>query len=91
MALASIGTLVMFFGFLSPITLGVSVGAIFVSRNGIKKVERGETTRNKDLAKWGFWLGIAGAVLSALVIAAFVAVIASDPSWLHDTSSSQPR
>ncbi|MEA2473948.1 MAG: hypothetical protein QOE06_1863 [Thermoleophilaceae bacterium] len=90
MALASLGTLVLFFGFLSPLNLGVSIAAIFVSRNGIKKVERGETTRNKDLAKWGFWLGIVGAALSALVIVAFVAVIAADPSWLHNTGSN-PR
>jgi hypothetical protein len=90
MSLVSIGTLVMFVGILSPINLGVSIAAIFVSRSGIKKVERGETTRNKDLAKWGFWLGIVGAVLSALVIAVAVAVIAADPNWLHNTSSN-PR
>ena len=91
MSLASIGTLVMFFGFLSPVNLCLSIASTFVSRNGIKKVERGETTKNKDLAKWGFWLGIAGAVLSLLVIAAFIALIASDPSWLDDLDDSEPR
>jgi hypothetical protein len=91
MSLASIGTLVMFFGFLSPINLGVSIASIFVSRNGLKKVERGETTKNKDLAKWGFWLGIVGAVLAALVIIAFVAVVASSPDWFDDLDNTEPR
>ena len=90
MSLASIGTLVMFFGFLSPFNLALSIAAIFVSRNGIKKVERGETTKNKDIGKWGFWLGIVGAVLSLLVILAFVALVTSDPSWLDDLDD-EPR
>jgi cell division protein FtsX len=81
----------MFFGFLSPLNLAVSIAAIFVSRNGIKKVERGETTKNEDLAKWGFWLGIVGAVLAALVILAFVLVIASGPDWIDDLDTSEPR
>ena len=81
----------MFFGFLSPINLCVSIAATFVSRNGIKKVERGETTKNKDLAKWGFWLGIVGAVLSLLVIVAFVALVTSDPDWLDDLDTASPR
>ena len=90
MSLASIGTLVMFFGFLSPFNLALSIAATFVSRNGIKKVERGETSKNKDIAKWGFWLGIVGAVLSLLVILAFVALVTSDPSWLDDLDE-EPR
>ena len=88
MSLASIAVLVLFFGFLSPLTLILSVAAIFVSRNGIKKVERGETKRNKDLAQWGFWLGIVGAVLSALAIAGWLAVILSDPDFF-DTPPDQ--
>jgi hypothetical protein len=91
MSIASIATLVMFFGFLSPVNLCVSVAAIFVSRNGIKKVERGETTKNKDLAKWGFWLGIVGTVLAALVIIAFIAVVASSPEWFDDLDTTEPR
>jgi hypothetical protein len=91
MSLASLGTLVMFFGILSPINLCVSIAAAFVSRNGIKKVENGETTKNRDLGRWGFWLGIVGAVLSALVIVAFIALVTSDPDWLDDLDTSEPR
>jgi hypothetical protein len=91
MSLASIGTLVLFFGFLSPLTLCLSIAASLVSRSGLKKVERGDTTKNEDLAKWGFWLGILGAVLSLLAILVFVALVTSDPSWLDDLDSTEPR
>jgi hypothetical protein len=91
LSITSIGTLILFFGFLSPINFCVSIAGIFVSRNGIKKVERGETNRNKDLAKWGFWLGIVGAVLAALAIILFIAVIASDPNWLDELDDTEPR
>ena len=91
MSLVSIGTLVMFFGFLSPVNLCLSIAAVFVSRNGIRKVDNGETTRGKDLAKWGFWLGVVGAVLSALVILAFILLVTSDTSWLDDLETTEPR
>lgn len=91
LSITSLGTLILFFGFLSPINFCVSIAGIFVSRNGIRKVERGETTRNKDLAKWGFWLGIVGVVLSALVIIGLIALFASDPNWLDELDDSEPR
>jgi hypothetical protein len=91
LSITSIGTLILFFGFLSPLNLCVSIAGIFVSRNGIRKVERGETTRSKDLAKWGFWLGIAGAVLAALALAAYIALISSGAEWLEDLENNEPR
>ena len=78
-SITSIGTLVVFFGILAPITLGVSIGGIVASRKGLKKVKDGETRKYKGLAQWGFWLGIAGVVLSLLAIAGWVALIATDP------------
>ncbi|MDQ3936302.1 MAG: hypothetical protein M3340_16915, partial [Actinomycetota bacterium] len=86
MSIASIGTLVMFFGLISPLTLGVSIASTIVSRNGVRKVEKGETRKNGDLAKWGYWLGIVGIVLSILAAAAWIALIASDPDMFDDTT-----
>lgn len=91
LSITSIGTLILFFGFLSPVNFCVSIAGIFVSRNGIKKVERGETTKNKDLAKWGFWLGIVGTILAALAILLFVLAFASDPNWLDELDDTEPR
>jgi hypothetical protein len=77
LSIASIGALVFFVGILAPITLCTSIAGAIVSRNGRRKVDRGETRQNRDLASWGFWLGIVGIVLSALAIAGWVALIAS--------------
>ena len=86
MSIASIGTLVMFFGLISPLTLCVSIASTIVSRNGSRKVERGETRKNADLAKWGYWLGVVGIVLSILAAAAWIALFASDPDVFDDTT-----
>jgi hypothetical protein len=77
MAVVSLGVLVLFFGVLSPINLIVSIVSVFVSRAGLKKVDRGETTKNRSLAQWGFWLGIVGALLSALALAAWIVAISN--------------
>jgi hypothetical protein len=77
LSVSSIATLVFFIGVLSPITLGVSIAGTIVSRNGVKKVERAETRQHHDLARWGFWLGIVGVVLSALALAGWIVLIAS--------------
>ena len=89
-SLASIGALVFFLGLLSPLTLIASIISTVVSRNGSQKVERGETTKHADLAKWGFWLGILGVVLSVLAIGAWLAIILAAPEAFDDTTT-EPR
>ena len=74
-SLASLGVLVFFIGLAAPATFIASGVAIFVSRTGIRKYEQGETNQHKDLAQWGFWLGVAGVVLSAIAIALWAALI----------------
>ena len=84
LSITAIATLVVFFGLLAPLTVGLSIAGLVVSRNGIKKVDRGETRKNRDLARWGFWLGIVGIVLALLAIAGWVALIAADPDAFED-------
>ena len=87
MSIASIATTFMSIGFLSPITLLVSIASTIVSRTGQKKVDRGETRKSRDLATWGFWLGIAGIVLALLALTIWIVAIASNPDLFDDTSS----
>jgi hypothetical protein len=73
------GVLALVMGVLQFICLGpiASVLAIVFGKIGMNKAERGEAT-NGDVAKWGFWLGIIGLILSALgVIFIIIAVVAS--------------
>jgi hypothetical protein len=74
-SLSSIGALVLFVGIAGPLTFIASLVAMFVSREGIRRVERGETTKNKDLAQWGFWVGLLGVLLSAMATALWALLI----------------
>ena len=87
MSVASISTLVFFIGILSPLNLAVSIASTIVSRNGQKKVDRGETRQSRDLATWGFWLGIAGIVLSLIAIAIWIAIIVASPHIFDDNTT----
>jgi hypothetical protein len=78
-SICSLGLLLFIIGLSAPVTFFASIAGTIVSRNGIKKVDNGETSRNKDLAQWGFWLGIAGIVLSLLAAGVWTAIfIAAD-------------
>ena len=67
---------------LTPISLIMAVIGIFVSRNGRKKVDKGETRKHRGLAQAGFIVGIVTAAITAfftLIFLAFIiAVIASE-------------
>ena len=78
-SISSLGLLVFIIGLSAPLTFIASIVGTIVSRNGIKKVDAGETKKNRDLAQWGFWLGIAGVVLSLIAAAVWTAIfVAAD-------------
>ena len=84
LGVGSIALLLMSFGFLWPLTLGGSIAAIFVGRNGMKKVDAGETRKHRGLGQAGFITGIIGTILSLLTIAACAAILASDDEFFED-------
>jgi len=73
------GTAALVMGVLQFVCLGTiaSVLAIVFGRIGMKRAEQGLAT-NGDVAKWGFWLGIIGLILSviALLIWGLIVVLA---------------
>jgi hypothetical protein len=62
-------------GILSPLTLVGGIVGMVISRKGRQKIESGETTKHKDLATAGFWVGLAAIILSVLAMLAWAAVI----------------
>lgn len=58
------------------ISLPCAIAAIVTGRAGMRKVDRGETERNRGLAQAGFISGIAGTILSVLGIVAWILLIA---------------
>jgi hypothetical protein len=87
-SIASLGLLVFILGLSAPLTFIASIVGTIVSRNGVKKVDSGETKKNRDLGQWGFWLGIAGIVLSLIAAGVWTAIfIAADDLESDDFDS----
>jgi hypothetical protein len=74
LSLVSIALLLFSAGLSSLISVGCSIAAIVLGRKGVKKVEAGETPKQKGLAQASFWIGISGLVLAALATLAWVAI-----------------
>ncbi len=66
LALSGVGLLMFLAGFSAPITLVLGILAIFYGRRGTRRVDAGETTKNRGLAQAGFVVGIVTVVLSLL-------------------------
>ena len=61
---------------LMPYVQVAAVLAIILGAIGIKSAKRGAAS-NLAVARWGMWLGIAGLVLTVLVILAAMALLAA--------------
>ena len=75
-SIVGVGLLVITFGLSSIVSVGCSITGIVCSRNGKRKVERGETPKHRGLAQAGFIVGWVGLVLSILATVAWVLLIA---------------
>jgi hypothetical protein len=77
------GNAALVMGILQFVCLGTigSILAIVFGKIGMDRATAGEAT-NGDIAKWGFWLGIVGLILTvvALVFVFFFFVIAASTS-----------
>ncbi len=75
-SVVGIGLLVISFGVSSIVSVGCAITGVVCSRNGKRKVERGETPKHKGLAQAGFIVGWVGLALSILATAAWIVAIA---------------
>jgi hypothetical protein len=75
-SIVAVGLLVISFGLSSIVSVGCSITGIVCSRNGKRKVERGETPKHKGLAQAGYIVGWVGLVLSILATVGWILLIA---------------
>jgi hypothetical protein len=75
-SVVGIGLLLISFGVSSIVSVGCSVTGVVCSRNGKRKVERGETPKHKGLAQAGFIVGWVGLALAILATAAWIVALA---------------
>lgn len=59
-------------GFSSILSLGLSIAGMILSRQGVAKVDRGETHKQRGLAQAGYVTGIISTVLSLLATAFWI-------------------
>jgi hypothetical protein len=74
-SIVGVGLLVISFGLSSIVSVGCAITGIICSRNGKRKVERGETPKHKGLAQAGYIVGWVGLVLSILATAGWILAI----------------
>jgi hypothetical protein len=81
------GLLIVSAGLSSIVSIGCSVTGIVYSLKGKRKVDAGETTRNRGLAQAGFIIGIVSLVLAAiatLIWTIVVIALATDEEFRED-------
>jgi len=64
------------FGLSSIVSVGCGITGVVCSRNGKRKVARGETPKHKGLAQAGYVVGWVGLALSILATAGWILAIA---------------
>ena len=74
-SIVSVGLLVISFGLSSIVSVGCAITGIVCSRNGKRKVDRGETPKHKGLAQAGYIVGWVGLVLAILATAGWILLI----------------
>jgi hypothetical protein len=85
-----------FAGISTPLSIPGSIAGMILSRQGKQKVEEGETTKHKELATAGWWIGLAVLVLSVIstIVWVLILVLASnsnsfDNNMKHELQDSQ--
>ena len=74
LSLVAGGLLLFSVGFSSIVSIGCAIAGIIYSRKGKRKVDAGETSKNRSLAQAGFIIGIVSLVLSLLATAFWVLI-----------------
>ena len=75
-SIVAVGLLVISFGLSSIFSVGCAITGIVCSRNGKRKVDRGETPKHKGLAQAGYIVGWVGLVLAILATVGWILLIA---------------
>jgi hypothetical protein len=75
-SLVGVGLLVISFGLSSIASVGCAITGIVCSRNGKRKVARGETPKHKGLAQAGYIVGWVGLALAILATVGWILIIA---------------
>jgi hypothetical protein len=86
-SLVSLGLLVISAGLSTIVSIGCAIAGIVCSRNGMKKVDAGETPKHRGLAQAGFiigWVGLALSILATIAWALVLGLAIADEDFTTD-------
>jgi hypothetical protein len=69
------GLLLVSAGLSSIVSVGLSIAGMILGRQGVKRVDAGETPKHRSLGQAGFWIGLVSLILSVIATAIWVAVL----------------
>jgi hypothetical protein len=69
------GLLLVSAGLSSILSVGLSVAGMILGRQGVKRVDAGETPKHRSLGQAGFWIGLVSLILAVIATAIWVAML----------------
>jgi hypothetical protein len=69
------GLLMVSFGLSSIVSVGLSIAGMVLGRQGVRRVDAGETPKSRSLGQAGFWIGLVSLILSVIATGIWVAVL----------------
>ena len=69
------GLLLISAGLSSILSVGLSIAGKVLGRQGVRRVDAGETPKNRSLGQAGFWIGLVSLIFSVIATAIWVAVL----------------
>jgi hypothetical protein len=69
------GLLLVSFGLSSILSVGLSIAGMVLGRQGVRRVDAGETPKNRSLGQAGFWIGLVSLILSVIATGIWVVVL----------------
>ena len=69
------GLLLISAGLSSILSVGLSIAGMVLGRQGVRRVDAGETPKNRSLGQAGFWIGLVSLIFSVIATAIWVAVL----------------
>jgi hypothetical protein len=69
------GLLLISAGLSTILSVGLSIAGMVLGRQGVRRVDRGETPKNRSLGQAGFWIGLVSLIFSVIATAIWAAVL----------------
>jgi len=75
LSLVAGGLLLISAGLSTILSVGLAIAGMVLGRQGVRRVDAGETPKNRSLGQAGFWIGLASLIFSVIATAIWVAIL----------------